>query len=101
MPEYKSFVVMLTLMFLLSTCSWGEDGYIRVAQASYGRRWGLFGMLSQGVVAIDVQNVTGQVYDEPQGGSSLTGWQIALIAVAGFLVAALCCCCIMTATKKK
>lgn len=81
---------------------WGEGGYIRVAQESGGRRWGLFGMLSQGVVALDVQNVTGQVYDEPQtAGSNLTGWQIALVAIAGFLAVVLCCCGVKMLVQKK
>jgi len=81
---------------------WGEGGYIRVAQESYDRRWGLFGMLSQGVAALDVQNVTGQVYDNPQkSGSDLSTWQIVLIAVAGFLAVLVCCCGILACLKKK
>ena len=66
----------------------GQDGkrvasYIYIAQASYGHHWGLFSMLSQAVVALDMQTVTGQVYDEPQTmGNNLGNWQIALIAVA-------------------
>lgn len=79
---------------------WGEGGYMRIAQESGGRRWGLFGMLSQGVVALDVQNVTGQVEDLPQS-TSLANWQIVLIAVVSFLAALLCCCGIMACLKKK
>lgn len=86
---------------LLCLCIF-PTGYMRIAQDGGGRRWGLFGMLSEGVVALDVYNVTGQVYDEPQStGSNLTNWQIALIAVAAFLAALLCCCGIMTLVKKK
>jgi cathepsin L len=79
---------------------WGEGGYMRIAQEAGDRRWGLFGLLSQGVVALDVQNVTGQVEDVPES-TSLENWQIALIAVVSFLAALLCCCGIMACLKKK
>jgi hypothetical protein len=66
--------------------SWGEDGYFCVAQTSYGREWGLlFGMLGEGVIPLNAQNVNGQEYDEPQT-TSLTWWQILLIAIAGVLI---------------
>lgn len=69
--------------------SWGEDGYFRVAQASYGREWGLFGMLGEGVIPLDAQNVTSQEYDQPQD-SGVTWWQILLIAIAGVLALLAC-----------
>lgn len=80
---------------------WGEDGYFRIAQAPYDREWGLFAVLAQGVIPLDVTNTTTQVEDIPQDtGANLANWQIALIAVAGFLVVLICCCCIMKAAKK-
>jgi hypothetical protein len=78
---------------------WGEDGHFRIAQASYGREWGLFGMLGEGVIPLDAKNVTGQEYDQPQT-SGPTWWQILLIAIAGVLAVLAICCVVSICVKK-
>lgn len=72
--------------------SWGEGGYFRIAQASYEREWGLFGILGQGVIPLKAQNLTEQVDDEPQTTSGITWWEILVIAIVGVLVLLGCCC---------
>ena len=64
--------------------SWGEDGYFRVSQGNPGGTysWGLFGVLSEGVVPLRAYNVTEEVYDIPQEIDDLETWAIVLIVVA-------------------
>jgi hypothetical protein len=68
--------------------SWGEDGYFRVSQQEAGP-YGLFGVLSHGVVAGLVTNTTLQV-DEEEPREKLEPWAIILIIVACIAV---CACC--------
>jgi hypothetical protein len=79
--------------FVLTVNSRGEDGYFRVAQTEKGR-YGLFGMLAEGVV-VDATNVTAQVYDEEQD-TPFNWWIILLIVLAS-----LCCCGVFCAMFRK
>mmetsp|Transcript_62753 Transcript_62753/g.152793 ORF Transcript_62753/g.152793 Transcript_62753/m.152793 type:complete len:534 (-) Transcript_62753:156-1757(-) len=67
---------------------WGEGGYFRIAQTEKGR-FGLFGMLAEGVV-VDAQNVTVQVYDEEQETPFDQWWVILLIVLAGVCLICVC-----------
>jgi C1A family cysteine protease len=69
--------------------SWGEDGYFRIAQTPANGAYGLFGMLSHGVIPDIAYNVTLQVEDEePETLTDVPWWGSLLI-----LLAAICCCC--------
>jgi hypothetical protein len=68
--------------------SWGEGGYFRISQQSNGARWGLFGMLGEGVIALQAFNATGAEPDKQD--DDLENWAIALIFIA--VVVCLCCC---------
>lgn len=47
----------LEFSFPLSIWCRGEDGYFRIAQEG-GGRWGLFGMLAEGVIPLEAFNST-------------------------------------------
>jgi hypothetical protein len=69
--------------------SWGEDGYFRIAQTPANGAYGLFGMLSHGVIPDLAYNVTLQVEDEePDTLIDVPWWGSALI-----ILAIICCCC--------
>jgi hypothetical protein len=72
---------------------WGEGGYFRVSQNG-GGRWGLFGILGEGVIALQAFNTTGaESDDEP---SNVTSWWAILLYVIAGLIA---CCCILGVIK--
>ena len=73
---------------------WGEDGYFRIAQTAKGE-YGLFAILSHGVIPGLAYNVTGQVKDIEQD-VPLKPWAIILIIGAVLLG----CMCIVGAFKK-
>jgi hypothetical protein len=80
---------------------WGEDGYFRISQQPANGAFGLFGMLSHGVIASieETFNVTQQVKDEPQDtDDGLEGWGIALIVLASVCI---CCTCMTLLTRRK
>jgi C1A family cysteine protease len=79
--------------------SWGEDGYFRIAQSPANGAYGLFGMLSHGVIPDIAYNVTLQVEDEEPDTllTEVPWWASFLI-----LLAAVCCCCgCMAVVKNK
>jgi hypothetical protein len=68
---------------------WGEGGYFRISQQSNDERWGLFGMLGEGVIALQAFNATDAEPDDKQD-DDLENWAIALIFIAA-VVCLLCC----------
>jgi cathepsin L len=80
---------------------WGEDGYFRIAQTEANGRYGLFGMLSHGVVAGIAYNVTAQVKDEPQDDTVLEWWAWLLIIAASLCVCMACVGAIRSRREKK
>lgn len=64
--------------------SWGEGGYFRISQQSNDERWGLFGMLGQGVITLQAFNATGAEPDK-QDDDELENWAIGLICIAAVL----------------
>jgi C1A family cysteine protease len=64
--------------------SWGEDGYFLVSQQETGR-YGLFGILSHGVIPGMVTNTTAAVVDEKQD-KKMQPWAIVLIVIACLVV---------------
>jgi hypothetical protein len=80
---------------------WGEGGYFRISQQDNDERWGLFGMLGQGVIALQAFNATGAEPDSKQD-DDLENWAIVLILIAAILL--LLCCVggiILRATRGK
>jgi hypothetical protein len=79
--------------------SWGEGGYFRISQQSNDERWGLFGMLGEGVIALQAYNTTSAEADKQD--DDLENWAIALIFIA-VVVFSLCCVgCLFKATRGK
>ena len=72
---------------------WGENGYFRVSQREANGRYGLFGMLSHGIIPTDAKNVTDQVYEESpdDDDDELDWWVYLLIGIAALCL--LCCIC--------
>jgi hypothetical protein len=73
--------------------NWGEGGYFRVSQEG-GGRWGLFGILGEGVIALQAFNTTGAESDE-QPSNATSWWAILLYVIAGLIA----CCCILGVIK--
>lgn len=67
--------------------NWGESGHFRIGQNDGTGRYGLFGMLGEGVIALDVFNTTAAVDDQYSEG--LETWALALIIAASALGACL------------
>lgn len=68
----------------------GEDGYMRIAQKQGSGDWGLFGMLGEGVLALEAFNYTGQQVDESTSQEdSFAWWKILVIVIAALIV--ICC----------
>ena len=80
---------------------WGEQGFFRVAQANpTGSSWGLFGLMSEGLVPTQAYNVTNGVPDKPQT-APLQIWQIAVIAAVVLFVLVILCSCIQKLCGRK
>jgi len=68
---------------------WGEDGYVRIAQTQTNNQYGLFGILTQGVVPDMTFNLTsgtvaeGQAQDPNDDENDLAWWAWLLIILAG------------------
>jgi hypothetical protein len=77
--------------------AWGEDGYIRIAQAAKGD-YGLFGMLAEGTI-VQAQNVTVQVVDQEQD----VPFPLYAILLIVFVTLSLCLCvwCLYKAMNSK
>ena len=67
---------------------WGEDEYFRIAQTKKGP-YGLFGVVSHGVVPTIAYNVTAQVEAIEQD-TPLKPWAIIFIVVVAVIFAYLC-----------
>lgn len=82
-------------VFLMSAQGkdWGEGGYFRVSQDG-GGRWGLFGILGEGVIALEAFNTTGAEPDD-QPSTATSWWAILLYVIAGLIA----CCCILGVIK--